>query len=61
VRRKPSLVRSIGSGERWGLRLAYAEQPKAEGLAQAYIIGADFVARGPSVLILGDNLFTATG
>ena len=49
--------RLLGDGGEFGLRLQYAVQPKAEGLAQAYHIGADFVGDGPSCLILGDNLF----
>ncbi|MFC5393836.1 glucose-1-phosphate thymidylyltransferase RfbA [Bosea vestrisii] len=57
----PRFEALFGSGERWGLTLSYAVQPKPEGLAQAYHIGADFVAGGPSALILGDNLYYGDG
>jgi glucose-1-phosphate thymidylyltransferase len=47
----------LGSGGDWGINLSYASQPQPNGLAEAFIIGRDFVGNGPSALILGDNLF----
>jgi glucose-1-phosphate thymidylyltransferase len=58
---QPAFRRLLGSGERWGIRLSYAVQPKPEGLAQAYILGAEFVAGEPSALILGDNIYFGHG
>jgi glucose-1-phosphate thymidylyltransferase len=57
----PSYRRLLGDGARWGLRFSYAEQPEPGGLAQAYIIGADFVGSEASALILGDNIHYGHG
>ena len=53
----PLFRRLLGDGADLGLRLSYAEQPSPDGLAQAFLIGADHVGNAPSALILGDNLF----
>lgn len=53
--------RLLGDGHAWGVDLSYAIQPEPGGLAQAYLIGADFVQNEPSCLILGDNLFYGHG
>ena len=53
----PRFEALLGSGEKWGLRLRYAVQPRPEGLAQAFIIGKDFIGQDPVALVLGDNIF----
>ena len=57
----PRFQTLLGDGVQLGLRLRYAAQPRPEGLAQAFIIGKEFVGRDPSALILGDNLFYGGG
>jgi glucose-1-phosphate thymidylyltransferase len=53
----PAFQRLLGDGAQWGISLSYAEQPAPEGLAQAFLIGREFIGPDPSCLILGDNLF----
>jgi glucose-1-phosphate thymidylyltransferase len=53
----PSFKKLLGSGESIGVRFSYAEQPKPDGLAQAFLIGAEFLDGSPASLVLGDNLF----
>jgi glucose-1-phosphate thymidylyltransferase len=58
---QPQFQLLLGDGAQLGLSLSYAEQPRPEGLAQAYLIGADFVGQDRSALILGDNIFYGHG
>lgn len=57
----PSYRRLLGDGSQFGIAIAYAEQPKPAGLAEAFLIGATFIDGGPVTLILGDNLFYGHG
>lgn len=53
----PHFRRLLGTGQQWGLRFEYAAQPRPEGLAQAFLIGEEFIGRDPVCLILGDNIY----
>lgn len=57
----PSFRRLLGSGEYFGVEFSYAEQPQPNGLAEAFIIGRDFIGNGPVAMILGDNLYYGGG
>ena len=53
----PRFEQLLNDGSRWGVNISYAVQPNPEGIAQAFLIGADFIGRDPCALVLGDNIF----
>ena len=58
---RPRFESLLGDGRRWGIGLSYAEQPEPGGLAQAFLIGREFIGNGPAALVLGDNIFYGGG
>lgn len=57
----PRFEQLLGGGEQWGLEISYAVQPSPDGLAQAFVLGAEFLGGSPSALVLGDNIFYGHG
>src|SRR6187399_2656649 len=57
----PSFERLLGTGDQFGLQLSYAEQPSPNGLAEAFVIGAEFIGDDDVALVLGDNIFYGQG